>query len=81
MDEIRKEINNLIDNLENTNQDDRELFIVKLLLINNILKTNNFIGLSYIKRYIGRLQRIRSKNNGFESKFNNFKKFFSEITQ
>ncbi len=75
MDEIRTKINNLIDKAEkDRNNIEKELFLYKIAVIISILRANTFIALSHSKRQLNRIKRIKSKNNSYESKFNNLRK-------
>ena len=74
MDEIKEQINNLIDNNVNNNSISKELFLYKIIIIKSILKANTFLGFSHSQRQINRIKRIKSKRNNYKSKFNNLVK-------
>lgn len=62
MDNLRKDIADLIDNLEDTSVNNKDLHVAKFVLIENILKAKGFGGISLVSRLIRRLNRIKSKN-------------------
>ena len=76
MDNLRKKINILIDNLEDTTINNKYLYAVKFVLIENILKIISVQEIGLLKTLIHRIQRIRSKKNNIYSKVNNLRKFF-----
>ena len=76
MDNLRKKINILIDNLEDTTINNKDLYAVKFVLIENILKIISVQEIGLLKTLIRRIQRIRSKKNNIYSKVNNLRKFF-----
>ena len=76
MDNLRKKINILIDNLEDTTINNKDLYAVKFVLIENILKIISVQEIGLLKTLIHRIQRIRSKKNNIYSKVNNLRKFF-----
>ena len=77
MDNLRKKINILIDNLEDTTINNKDLYAVKFVLIENILKIISVQEIGLLKTLIHRIQRIRSKKNNIYSKVNNLRKFFN----
>ena len=77
MDNLRKKINILIDNLEDTTINNKYLYAVKFVLIENILKIISVQEIGLLKTLIHRIQRIRSKKNNIYSKVNNLRKFFN----
>ena len=76
MDNLRKKINILIDNLEDTTINNKDLYAIKFVLIENILKIISVQEIGLLKTLIHRIQRIRSKKNNIYSKVNNLRKFF-----
>ena len=72
----QKKINILIDNLEDTTINNKDLYAVKFVLIENILKIISVQEIGLLKTLIHRIQRIRSKKNNIYSKVNNLRKFF-----
>ncbi len=74
MDKLRKEINLLIDNLEDTKINNKDLYIIKFVLIENILEIINIPQIGLIKTLI---HRINSRKNNIYSRVNNLRKFFN----
>ncbi len=77
MDKLRKEINLLIDNLEDTKINNKDLYIIKFVLIENILEIINIPQIGLIKTLIHRIHRINSRKNNIYSRVNNLRKFFN----
>ena len=76
MDNLRKEINLLLDNLEdNTKLDNKELYIAKFIIIETILKLKSLGSFYVVRDQLHQLARYNSKKRSILSKINNLRRF------
>ncbi len=79
MDNLRKEINNLIDNMEDTTKMyNRDLYVLKFVVIETVLYINDFGSFNILKKQVNRIKRYSSKGCNIYSKCNNLRKLLRE---
>ena len=78
MDNLRKEINLLLDNLENNKLDNKELYAAKFALIETILHLRNLGSFYVVRDQLHQLARYNSKKRNIVSKVNNLRRFLKE---
>ena len=79
MDNLRKEINRLIDNMEDvTKIDTRDLYTIKFIMIETILHLENFKSFNILRKQVNRIRRYSSRRCNICSKCNNLRKLLAE---
>ncbi len=79
MDNLRKEINRLIDNMEDvTKIDTRDLYTIKFIMIETILHLESFKSFNILRKQVNRIRRYSSRQCNIYSKCNNLRKLLAE---
>ena len=79
MDNLRKEINRLIDNMEDvTKIDNKDLYVVKFVMIETILYLKDFRSFHRVRKQLNRVWRYNHKKYNIYSKCNNLRKLLQE---
>ena len=78
MENLKKEVILLLDNLENDKISNKELYVAKFVVIETVLKLKSLGSFYVVRDQLKQLARYNSKKKNIVSKINNLRKFLKE---